>query len=717
MMASAFSRAEAAFALSEAQRRVVDAPPASAIVVTGPAGSGKTTALAARTSALAVDGERVVVCSHAAACRAFASALDRLGDRDPRIRIDTLDGHLARFMRDRFAASSASPSLRVGSDADSVALLRAASSDVLDMSWPGFSEDGFSLDLPLIVRTDAFFEAAAALFRQLRQSRVDREAFDEGCASGIAAFYGDDVERALVHCADPEAARRASRRGRLSLRATTDALRGQKRAERDLIRLLSHMYGAYRAAARGAEVLCAADLIDEALGWLRRDEAALREVARSIGALVVDDAEDAEPGAADLLSLLREAGVADIALARCKASTVDGIAGRREAVLPDVALHVELAPLPCNAAPVAARYADEGVEADAIARSIMDLIAAGVSPGDIVVATRDVDAAAVYAAALESRGVPAVAPAARWQAPHDIADLLALFAVVADPYDHAHLLRVLASPLVGLSDASLRALCSDPAGSAQLSLDVTDDRERAGARGEAEATLADNALSGFADRLLSAPGRLALAAFRERWAVWRSACADLRAGGALAYLIEASGFAARWRADRPYRRERLADDGARLIEAALAIEGAASAAAGTMVSALEKGFAVVRPARSPDDAVACRTIVDVKGCRSPYVFVAGVAHERFPRVYVSRPLAFSKRYGIIARENVAGAAPYAAKFAWYYAKFGAKARYLEEERRALAYGLSRASVGAWATGFAKPPRWAADGDLLSDHGV
>jgi superfamily I DNA/RNA helicase len=107
------------------------------------------------------------------------------------------------------------------------------------------------------------------------------------------------------------------------------------------------------------------------------------------------------------------------------------------------------------------------------------------------------------------------------------------------------------------------------------------------------------------------------------------------------------------------------------------------------------------------------SIVAVKGLRFDHVFVAGVAHERFPRIYTSRAMAFSRTYGLIVRENIAGGAAQTAKFAWYYAKFGAKAMYIDEERRALSYGLSRARIGATATGYGTPPYWAREHDLLA----
>jgi len=133
--------------------------------------------------------------------------------------------------------------------------------------------------------------------------------------------------------------------------------------------------------------------------------------------------------------------------------------------------------------------------------------------------------------------------------------------------------------------------------------------------------------------------------------------------------------------------------------------------------ALESGLAAIEPSTPGGDAVVSETIAGVKGSRAPYVFVTGVAHNRFPRIYVSHALSFTKQWGLIARENVAGGASQTAKFAWYYAKHGAKRMYIEEERRALAYALSRADIAAHATGYGSTPRWAADQDLLSGYGV
>lgn len=708
-------RAELRLELTAVQENIVAYDGSAPLCVSGPPGAGKTVALAARAAAQSETRSVAVICPHPASCEAFRASLERSGGNARSIAVDTLAGHLARWMRAEFATSGASPELIVGSDVDSHALARLAGRSILDMTWPGFRERDFSLDLPFFGRPDTFFEEAAGLFRQLRRWSVTPEEFEARCAAGLIEFYGDDVERARVFCADPDVRARASSRGREAIHADVTRLRTQKRAERDLAKVLAFLYRQYRAEARGARVLCSEDVTDEGLLWLQRDGAACARIAQRFTAVIVDDAEDAEPATATLIESLVAHGAIDVSIAFSEAAAVDGIGGRRALVLAD-AHRIDLAPRTGgSAATTANRYGDEAAEADAIAREVSDLLGGGVRPDDIMILTRDQGGASVYARLLEQRGVPVTASPSAWQSPSDIADLLALACIVDDPHDHAHLLRVLASPLVGLSDSSLLTLCRDPAGAAQLPLDVGLIETRvAGDRGTIGTTLSDNALYGDADLKLSQHGRSSLAGFRERWSAWRRECANMSPPAALAHLVSAAGFAAAWHAAPAHLRARLADDGRRLIAAA-----ARSRAKGLsgVVRTLEDGFGCLGPALDSEDAVSVRTIVGAKGFRKPYVFVAGVAHERFPRVYVSRSMAYSKKYGLIVRENVAGGASQTAKFAWYYAKFGAKALFLEEEHRALNYALSRADVSAHASGFGKPPRWAAKNDLLSAHGA
>jgi len=705
--------ADPAVALSEAQRTVADFEGATPLFVTGPPGSGKTTALAALAARWAHDGVVTVICANDASRAAFEAATARLDVRE-RLLVDTVPGHLASWMRAEFAASGASPQLAVGAEADSIAMAREAGRTILDMTWPGFRSTEFVLDLPFLARPDIFFEEAAGLFRQLRCRLVDPDAFSAGCACGIEAFYGDDVERARALCSDGTVRANASHKGREAMSATVDRLRVQRRAECDLAVLLAFLYSGYASLAGGRAVLCAEDVTAEGVAWLRRDRDAVERLAARSGGFIVDDAEDAEPALAPMIEALERGGGVRLAVAACPSSAIEGIRGRRALPLGDAVRKIVLPPPAPHSAITAARFSDEDAEADAVAREIRELLANDVRPPEILVLTRDRHAAAVYVRALSERGVPIAAPHDAWQAPDDVADLLALACVVDDPYDHAHLLRVLSSPVVGLSDLSLLRLCRDPEDADQLALDVgLDDARMSGARGIASTTLAENVLYGLADQRLSDAARSSLVAFRERSKLWRTACARMSTSSALAYLMEAGGFLAAWHAAPVHLRERVAEDARRLIAAACVLSGAL----GEVARLLESGLAAIEPAKPSGGAVVSETIAGVKGSRAPYVFVTGVAHNRFPRVYVSHALAFTKQWGLIARENVAGGASQTAKFAWYYAKHGAKRMYIEEERRALAYALSRADVAAHASGYGTTPRWAADQDLLAAYGA
>ena len=256
---------------------------------------------------------------------------------------------------------------------------------------------------------------------------------------------------------------------------------------------------------------------------------------------------------------------------------------------------------------------------------------------------------------------------------------------------------------------------------AQLTLGF-DERED---RGPLEAravplTLVTNVLYGHVDAALSDRARQSVAAFRAHWQEWRSACALRSAPDALEYLLEASGFKSAWRRFPEFERARLEADAARLITAATRFAAAGSTARAGLqdvVQAIEDGRCEIPPGAATPGAVVCTSIVGAKGRRAQYAFIVGVAHERFPRIYVSHAMAFSKKYGLIVRENVAGGAAQTAKFAWYYAKHRAKARFLEGEARVLDYGLRRAERAGRATGYGTPPHWAAGHDLLARYGA
>ena len=704
--------------LTPAQQRVAEAADAT-IVVTGSAGSGKTTALAARALACRVGGgEPLIVCSHESGRQAFLEALNLLrrdGDDTRPYQVATLAEHAAEWLSSAYLATAAAPQIAIGGRGAALHLLTSAARGLLDMSWPMFARASINLDLPHLSRPDVFLEEAASLFTLLQRARVTPEEFEEGCSAGLAAFYGERIERAAALLHDPLVRKRASARGRLALQASGETLEAQRRAERDTGLILAQLYRDYRAVAATASMRSPEDIIDGAIRWLSEDERAARSIASRIAAFVVDDSDDAEPGLTSMINVLRRHRIFDVVIGGNEAAAIDGFEGRRSALsgFPGAA-RIELAPIAAPAARIVQRFTDESQEGDWIADQIRNLLQAGAAPERIAVLTRTDYAATLYAQHLRERGVPASKPSAALEREKEVADLLALCAVVDNPLDAAHLLRLLSSPIAGLSDASLWVLCREPSERAQLTLDVgvTDTLQtRTSPRPD---TLARNFHSGYADGALPEATRAMLAELRTELARWRARCCHLSAVERLAYLADAAGFRDSWHAAPAYERERLGQDLVR-VSAAVAQASELSGAEDFSTIALLIEDGVVSLPRAPriPGAIVTESIVGVKGLRFDHVFVGGVAHERFPRIYTSHAMAFSRTYGLIVRENIAGGAAQTAKFAWYYAKFGAKAMYLDEEKRALDYGLARARVSAAATGFGRPPYWAREQDLLA----
>jgi len=684
--------------------------------VSGAAGAGKTIALARIAATRAPLGRVLVICSHEAACRAFARALDESGESSTSIVVDTLVGHLVRLLRSGYASAGVTPAFLVGGPEASLAALECAARGLLDLTWPELRDGSIDLDVPFARRPGALLESADALFQMLRRSRISPDEFEMGCIAGVPEFYGDDVERARDLLVQIQRTGRGSKRAREAMLASEAGLRTQRRAERDLARILAHLYREYIGAAQGSSLKSESEIVGSAMDWLSSDRSAATGALSGCDAVIVDDAEDAEPALGEFLTIAADSGVVFIAVAEREESAIDELHGRRALTFPPEAHSVVVGPPLPGPAAVGRRFANELQEADWIADRIRGLLDDGTEPGEIAILARDEDAASIYAGLLTARGLPVLPPPRAFAAADDIADLFALAHIVDDPYDQARMLRVLASPLVGFSDATLWALCGDASGAAQLELDVGGGEQKRGRdRGAVRTLLSENVLYGGADRALPETTREVLRRFREQMSIWRAACAALPPPDAFSLLARDSGFALRWRQQTAYAMTRSADDAARIEQAiASAVRAGIATSLRTAIKALEDRIIEPRAAARTPGALVCDGIVGVKGERFAHVVVAGVAHERFPRIYVARAMAFSRKYGLIVRDNVADGAAQTAKFAWYYAKFEAKRRYLDGERRVLRYGLSRGVRSAAATGYGTPPHWAKDEDLLAE---
>jgi len=243
-------------------------------------------------------------------------------------------------------------------------------------------------------------------------------------------------------------------------------------------------------------------------------------------------------------------------------------------------------------------------EAAAVAAEIAELIAEGVEPREIALLMRARTHALTYAHALRDADVPfrLQGGAGFFEAP-EIRDALAWLRLLGDPADVASLVRVLASPAIGVGDAALARLA---------------------ARGFAEI---DGAAPSDDPALVAPLARVA--AFVER-------CGPLVAGppdGLVAAVVREAGIDRARAALVPRAARRVAANLAKLERTAQSFVRARSAPTlGDLLAELDARAADDREPEADDarDAVAIMTIHGAKGLEWEYVFVVDVSPQTFP---------------------------------------------------------------------------------------
>src|SRR5215472_8591181 len=110
-------RAESILAVVPTLERVASAP-GGITLVTGPPGSGKTSALAARAVRLAQQGPVYVICSHTSGVRVFERHAQQLGAARV-IRVATAPEHCISWLRTHYALAGVHPDVAAGGEAAS----------------------------------------------------------------------------------------------------------------------------------------------------------------------------------------------------------------------------------------------------------------------------------------------------------------------------------------------------------------------------------------------------------------------------------------------------------------------------------------------------------------------------------------------------------------------------------------------------------------------
>src|SRR5262249_50843482 len=120
-------------------------------------------------------------------------------------------------------------------------------------------------------------------------------------------------------------------------------------------------------------------------------------------------------------------------------------------------------------------------------------------------------------------------------------------------------------------------------------------------------------------------------------------------------------------------------------------------------------------ATESDDFVWLLSVEAARGREFDYVAVAGAGAGTFPRWYVPDAVLFSPRLGMVPKETVGECrASRTAKFSYYVARFKTRDGYNAQERRAFAYALRRARVGAVVTAFGGVTRGTTAPEFLEE---
>ncbi|MBV9233824.1 MAG: hypothetical protein JO030_07265, partial [Candidatus Eremiobacteraeota bacterium] len=300
-------------------------------------------------------------------------------------------------------------------------------------------------------------------------------------------------------------------------------------------------------------------------------------------------------------------------------------------------------------------------------------------------------------------------------------DALAPLWNVQDPFRHDWLLRTLANPVFGLSDASLAALCAEPA-DPQRPLFALDEEPPATARtakwdAKRDLRLGYNVLYGERDDALTPDAAERVAHFRRLRREW------LR-------TLQSDSFEA---FVRRVWRDGLARDGApgsaraqaqqvllhRLLRKLAEAGHGREPALGDALEFAERCATSDLPcggdARVPDGFVTIRSVEATKGRDFACILVADVRPGAFPLWYSADAFLFSRQLGMIPKDNVGEArAARTAKFSYYVFRMKAAQRYYERERRAFRYALSRARENALVTASGTPTRGITAPELLEE---
>jgi superfamily I DNA/RNA helicase len=682
-----------ALELTAEQRRAVEAPYDGCFAILGAPATGKTTALlerVARARAVFPSAEPLVIEADSA-LDAYATALLVSCGTDVAL-VDDVAAELA------FAQACA---------------------PLFALEWEEFARDQLDPEVPGLRTPERFLASAFRLIRRLRDADVAPEAFLSSALRGATEFYAKPP-----NFADPKLLAATKSSFHDSLDVKPDELARQRLRELDLAKILAKLYQTYVDLVESTGQMTGRDAVIAAGRCLRQDEQRARRLRERHRVAFVDEAQDLTNGQLALLAAIfgeQMPGVtlcgdpsAAISLVRRTqpdvtfARAASSVQLRRELRLPRVET---------------ARTSTTREEAPLIVARVAAWLDEGVAPQQIAVLFRSVCHVELYETALLDHDIPTtIAGDANLFEDRRALDALALLWNVHDPFRHDWLLRTLTTRAVGLSDASLAILCSEPA-DPQRQLFAFEDEPaptvrasrwdprrdlRLGwnvVRGEQDSALEDDAAArvqrfrSLRERWLDALSTLPLETFART--VWREGLAR-----------EGSPGSARAAAQQVVLRRLLA----RLNE--FLRRNPDASLADLLVYAeqrMESDLETCAPLENDGRFVQLLSVEAARGRQFDKVIVANVRPGAFPLWYAPESFLFSPNLGIIPKENSGDArSARTAKFSYYVFRAKASQRYNQGERRAFNYALRRARCDALVTAAGTPTRGITAPEFLEE---
>ncbi|MBV8531474.1 MAG: ATP-dependent helicase, partial [Candidatus Eremiobacteraeota bacterium] len=422
-----------ALELTAAQCDAVGAPYDDCLALVGAAGTGKTTALVAR--------------------------IERARDVNPAAEPLVITPHVALETYAADVLNRHGYCVTLVDDVEAEQTFAEASAPLLALRWEEFAENQLDPEVPGLRSPSRFLQSAFRLIRRLRDASINPPQFLSDALTGATQFYANPPNLAA-----PALLFGTKASYHDSLGVSPNELARQHRREIDLAKILARLYERYLCTVDSTGRLTGRDAIAAATLYLRGDSTAAARLRARHRFAFVDDAQELTGAELLFLSAIFGERLAGVTLCGDPASAICSLRMTQpQMTFLRAKSRVELRQMHRTPRREVQRVSSPRDEAELIAERVGTWLAQGHRPDRIAVIFRSVACAEAYEAAMLDRDIPVVVTGdSNVFADRRALDALALLWNIHDPFRHDWLMRTLAGPAVGLSDASLATLCAEP---------------------------------------------------------------------------------------------------------------------------------------------------------------------------------------------------------------------------------------------------------------